>query len=111
MGLDALRPGVRVLGTLSRQWIPGEQLHRDARSWRWPTGVPCSCAQPTEVAAILEAAAGRVPARRRSCSRWSAQIRGWDLRYAAYPVEGLKVWGMTARVLGGLGAWLARDSG
>ena len=37
------------------------------------------------------------------------QIRGWDLRYAAYPVEGLAVWGMTARVLGGLGAWLTRD--
>ena len=37
------------------------------------------------------------------------EIRGWDLRYAAYPVDGLAVWGMTARVLGGLGAWLGRD--
>jgi len=35
------------------------------------------------------------------------EIRGWDLRYAAYPIDGLAVWGMTARVLGGLGAWLA----
>ena len=34
------------------------------------------------------------------------EIRGWELRYAAYPVGELKVWGMTARVLGGLGAWL-----
>ena len=35
-------------------------------------------------------------------------IRGWAVRYAAYPIDGLVVWGMTARVLGGLGAWLAR---
>ena len=35
------------------------------------------------------------------------EIRGWSLRYAAYPIDGLNVWGMTAFVLGGLGA-LAR---
>jgi hypothetical protein len=34
------------------------------------------------------------------------EIQGWQLRYAAYPVEGLHVWGMTARVLGQLGAHL-----
>ena len=38
------------------------------------------------------------------------EIRGWQLRYAAYPVDDLNVWGMTARVLGGLGAWLAPAS-
>ena len=37
------------------------------------------------------------------------EIRGWSLRYEAYPIDGLDVWGMTAFVLGGLGAWLARD--
>ena len=37
------------------------------------------------------------------------EIRGWSLRYAAYPIDGLNVWGMTAFVLGGLGAWLGRD--
>jgi hypothetical protein len=37
------------------------------------------------------------------------EIRGRRVRYAAYPVEGLAVWGMTARVLGGLGAWLGGE--
>ena len=37
------------------------------------------------------------------------EIRGCGLRYAAYPVEGLDVWGMTAMILGGLGAWLGRE--
>ena len=39
------------------------------------------------------------------------EIRGLRVRYAAYPVDGLAVWSMTARVLGGLGAWLGRESG
>jgi hypothetical protein len=60
------------------------------------------------VAAILEApVAAFLP---ESELVWvEREIRGWDLRYAAYPVEGLSVWGMTARVLGGLGAWLGRE--
>jgi hypothetical protein len=39
------------------------------------------------------------------------ELRGFLVRYAAYPVAGLVVWGMTARVLGGLGAWLGGDPG
>ena len=34
---------------------------------------------------------------------------GWHLRYGAFPVAGHRIWGATARVLGQLGAVLARD--
>ena len=66
-------------------------------------------AQPTEVAAILDPPVDAfLPGAE---LQWvEREIRGWDLRYAAYPVDGLMVWGMTARVLGGLGALLGRDA-
>jgi hypothetical protein len=34
-------------------------------------------------------------------------IRDWPLRYGAYDVDGLSVWGATARILSQLGAALA----
>ncbi|MEO7664336.1 MAG: hypothetical protein ABIV26_04365, partial [Candidatus Limnocylindrales bacterium] len=69
---------------------------------------PRLVAQPTEVAAILDppVAAFLPDGERRTVER---EIRGWPLRYDAYPLGDLNVWGMTARVLGGLGAWLVRD--
>ncbi len=107
VGLDAVAAGVRVLGTLSMQWIPVSNFTVTpvvAVAARRPILVP----QPSEVAAILEApVAAFLPDGELV---WvEREIRGWDLRYAAYPVEGLGVWGMTARVLGGLGAWLGRN--
>lgn len=36
-----------------------------------------------------------------------AERRGWRLRYGAYPWSSYRIWGATARVLGGLGALLA----
>jgi 8-oxo-dGTP pyrophosphatase MutT (NUDIX family) len=107
IGLDPAQAGVRVLGMLSIQWIPVSNFTvtpvvavADRR--------PVLVAQPTEVAAILTPpVAAFLPDGE---LQWVERvIRGWDLRYAAYPVEGLAVWGMTARVLGGLGAWLARN--
>jgi hypothetical protein len=39
------------------------------------------------------------------------EIRGFPLRFGAYPANGLRVWGATARILGQLGAILgAADS-
>lgn len=107
VGLDPRAAGVRVLGTLSMQWIPVSNFTVTpvvAVAERRPALVP----QASEVAAILEVPlAAFLPDGE---LRWvEREIRGWDLRYAAYPVEGLNVWGMTARVLGGLGAWLARE--
>lgn len=106
VGLDPAEAGVRVVGALSVQWIPVSNFTVTpivAVAERRPLLVP----QPSEVAAILTPPVGAfLPGGE---LRWVERtIRGWDLRYAAYPVEGLAVWGMTARVLGGLGAWLAR---
>ena len=35
------------------------------------------------------------------------QVRDWPLRYGGYRVDGLHVWGATARILGQLGALVA----
>jgi 8-oxo-dGTP pyrophosphatase MutT (NUDIX family) len=106
VGLDVVQAGVRVVGLLPVQWIPVSNFTVTpvvAVAARRPAMVP----QPTEVAAILEppVAAFLPDGELRMVER---DIRGWGLRYAAYPIEHLNVWGMTARVLGGLGAWLAR---
>jgi 8-oxo-dGTP pyrophosphatase MutT (NUDIX family) len=107
VGLDAAQAGVRVVGMLEMQWIPVSNFTVTpvvAVAERRPLLVP----QPSEVTAILEPplAAFLPDGELRLVER---EIRGWQLRYAAYPLEHLNVWGMTARVLGGLGAWLARD--
>jgi 8-oxo-dGTP pyrophosphatase MutT (NUDIX family) len=107
IGLDPDDAGVRVLGQLAVQWIPVSNYSVTpvvAIAARRPALVP----QPAEVAAILEPpVAAFLPGVE---LRWVERVsRGWDLRYAAYAVDGLAVWGMTARVLGGLGAWLGRE--
>jgi 8-oxo-dGTP pyrophosphatase MutT (NUDIX family) len=107
VGLDAAQAGVRVVGTLEVQWVPVSNFTVTpvvAVAERRPVLVP----QPSEVAAILDPplAAFLPDGELRLVER---DIRGWQLRYAAYPLEHLNVWGMTARVLGGLGAWLARE--
>ncbi len=109
VGLDPGQAGVRVLGTLPVQWIPVSNFTVTpvlALAERRPAMTP----QASEVAAILEVpvrlflpGAELLPVER--------EVRGWRVRYAAYPVEGLAVWGMTARVLGGLGAWLGSPTG
>ena len=108
VGLDPVQAGVRVLGVLEMQWIPVSNFTVTpvvAVADRRPLLTP----QPTEVVLILEphVAAFLPDGELRIVER---EIRGWQLRYAAYPVGELNVWGMTARVLGGLGAWLARDA-
>lgn len=105
VGLDAAAAGVRVLGTLPVHWIPVSNFAvtpviavADRR--------PGLVAQPSEVAAILEPpVASFLPGA--PLQLVERDIRGLRIRYAAYPIDGLAVWGMTARVLGGLGAWLA----
>jgi 8-oxo-dGTP pyrophosphatase MutT (NUDIX family) len=105
--LDAAAAGVRVLGTLPAQWIPVSNFSVT------PVVAVASCRptlrpQPTEVATILDPPlAAFLPDG--ELTTVEREIRGWPLRYAAYPIDGLHVWGMTARVLGGLGAWLARE--
>jgi 8-oxo-dGTP pyrophosphatase MutT (NUDIX family) len=107
IGLDPEQAGVHVLGTLSMQWIPVSNFTVTpvvAVAERRPLLTP----QASEVAAILEPpVAAFLPGG--ELVRVRRTIREWDLEYSAYPVDGLNVWGMTARVLGGLGAWLGRD--
>ncbi len=104
--LDPVAAGVRVLGALPVQWIPVSNYCVTpvvAVAERRPVMTP----HDAEVAAILEAPV-RAFLPDGELVSVDREIRGWRIRYAAYPVDGLAVWGMTARVLGGLGAWLAR---
>ena len=105
VGLDAEAEGVRVLGSLGVHWIPVSNFAVTPVVAVAPRR-PAMVAQPSEVAAILEprVAAFLPDAETIEVER---EIRGWRIRYAAYPVDGLGVWGMTAMVLGGLGAHLA----
>jgi 8-oxo-dGTP pyrophosphatase MutT (NUDIX family) len=109
VGLDAVACGARVLGTLTTQWIPVSNFTVTpvvAVAERRPV----MRRQPTEVAAILEVqVAAFLPGA--PLVVVEREIRGYALRYSAYPIDGLAVWGMTALVLGGLGAWLARAQG
>lgn len=104
VGLDLVAAGVRVIGTLPTQWIPVSNFSVTpvvAVAGRRPVMTP----QTSEVAAILEAPV-RAFLPGGELLHVQREIRGWQVRYAAYPIDGLAVWGMTARVLGGLGAWL-----
>lgn len=107
VALDAAAAGVRVLGSLPARWIPVSNFRVTpvvAVAARRPVLAP----QPTEVAAILEVpVAAFLPDG--PLVHLERDIGGYPLRYAAYPIEGLNVWGMTAMILGGLGAWLGRE--
>ena len=108
VGLDAAAAGVRIVGTLESFWIPVSDFHvtpvlaiAELR--------PAYRVQPSEVARILEAPIDAfVPDARIVVVE--REVRGWPLRYGAYPVEDLLVWGATARVLGQLGALLAHPA-
>ena len=104
VGLDAEAAGVSVLGTLPVLWIPVSNYTVTPVVAVAPAR-PAMAPQPSEVAAILEPPV-RAFLPDAELLHVEREIRGWQLRYAAYPIEGLVVWGMTARVLGGLGAWL-----
>jgi 8-oxo-dGTP pyrophosphatase MutT (NUDIX family) len=109
VGLDPAAAGVRVLGTLPVQWIPVSNYAVTPVVAVAPSR-PVFTPQATEVAAILEVPVSAfLPGA--ELLHVEREIRGWQLRYAAYPVEGLAVWGMTAWVLGGLGAWLDGRTG
>ena len=106
VALDAIAAGVRVVGTLERFTIPVSNYEVTpvvAIAERRPALV----ASPAEVARIVEPrmAAFLPDAPMEIVER---TIRGWPLRYGAYQVDGLSVWGATARILSQLGAVLAR---
>ena len=67
---------------------------------------PVLTASPAEVARIVEPRLDRfVPDG--AIVIVERTIRDWPLRYGAYDVDGLSVWGATARILSQLGAVVA----
>jgi 8-oxo-dGTP pyrophosphatase MutT (NUDIX family) len=104
VALDAHTAGVEVLAELDTFWIPVSDFSVTpvvAVARHRPLLTP----SPHEVARIVEAPlAAFLPGA--PIEVVERTIRGWPLRYGAYPIEGLLVWGATARVLGQLGAIL-----
>jgi 8-oxo-dGTP pyrophosphatase MutT (NUDIX family) len=107
VGLDASVAGVRVIGTLDLHWIPVSDFAVTpilAVAERRPVlrAAPAEVARIVEppVAAFLPGAPIEIVER---------TIGTWPLRYGAYAVDGLSVWGATARILSQVGAILARD--
>jgi 8-oxo-dGTP pyrophosphatase MutT (NUDIX family) len=106
VGLDVHTAGVRVVGTLDLHWIPVSDFAITpilAVAERRPllTAAPAEVARIVEVpiATFLPDAPIEIVER---------TIGDWPLRYGAYAVDGLSVWGATARILSQLGAILAR---
>jgi 8-oxo-dGTP pyrophosphatase MutT (NUDIX family) len=105
VALDTLAAGVRVVGTLERFWIPVSDFQVTpivAVAERAPVLAP----DPREVARIL------LPPVRTFLPDAPVEvvertIRDWPLRFGAYTVDGLTVWGATARVLSQLGRVVA----
>jgi len=104
VALDADAAGVRVIGLLEQFWIPVSDF-RVTPVLAIAERRPLLTASPSEVARIVEAPlAAFLPGA--EIEIVERTIRDWPLRYGAYPIDGLRVWGATARVLGQLGAIL-----
>ena len=105
VGLDAVAAGVRVVGRLDRMWIPVSDFEVTpvvALAERPPRLAP----SPFEVARIVEPPVARfLPDA--PITMVERTIRDWPLRYGSYDLDGLSVWGATARILSQLGAVLA----
>lgn len=107
VGLDAATAGVRVLGALETFWIPISD-YRVTPIVAVAARRPDLVASPDEVAEIIRAPlAAFLPDA--PIELVETTIQGFPLRFGAYPVAGLRVWGATARILGQLGAIIGSD--
>jgi 8-oxo-dGTP pyrophosphatase MutT (NUDIX family) len=105
VALDPVAAGVRVVGLLEPFWIPVSDfqvtpvLAVAARR-------PLLTASPAEVARIVEPEISRfLPGA--PIEIVERTVRDWPLRYGAFEVDDLSVWGATARILSQLGAIIA----
>jgi 8-oxo-dGTP pyrophosphatase MutT (NUDIX family) len=106
VALDPVAAGVRIIGRLERFWIPVSN-YEVTPVLALAEHRPRLVASPDEVARIVEPrVADFLPDA--PVEIFERTIGGWPLRYGAYRVDGLVVWGATARVLSQLGAVLAR---
>lgn len=105
VALDPVAAGVRVVGALEPFWIPVSDFQVTpivAVADRAPVLAP----EPREVARILAPPlAAFLPDA--PVDIVERTIRDWPLRFGAYSVDGLLVWGATARVLSQLGQVVA----
>jgi 8-oxo-dGTP pyrophosphatase MutT (NUDIX family) len=104
VGLDPVASGVRVLGVWPPLWIPVSD-YAVTPVLATAERRPAFTLQRSEVARVVEAPVSAILPDAELIHH-ERDIRGWKVRYAAYPIDGLSVWGMTARVLGRLGAVL-----
>ncbi len=104
VALDASAAGVRVVGRLDPMWIPVSDF-RVTPILAVAERLPDLVASEAEVARIVLAPV-RAFLPGAQIETVEAVVGEWPLRYGAYPVEGVRVWGATARILGQLGALL-----
>ena len=105
VGLDPGRDRFAVVGSLTPFWIPVSNF-RVTPFLAVADRLPVLLASEAEVARIIWAPVdGFLPGA--PIEMVERTVRGWPIRYGGYPVEGLHVWGATARILGQLGAVLA----
>jgi len=106
--LDPTVAGVRVAGWLDPVFIPVSDF-RIQPIVAVADRQPVLRANPAEVALILTPpAAAFLPGS--GIEMVERTINGWPLRYGGYRIDGLHVWGATARILGQLGAVLGDES-
>lgn len=113
VGLDPAECALRLVGRLPGVWIPVSN-HIVTPILAVAARRPSMRRQPSEVAEILDLPVAAILPGASLVAR-EREVRGFRLTYDAYPLDGvdgaspgLVVWGMTARVLGGLGAWIGR---
>ena len=105
IGLRRDEAGVRVVGSLEPFWIPVSNF-RVTPVLAIATRRPVLLAAPDEVARIVVVPVSAfVPGA--PISVVDRIVRDWPLRYGAYEVAGLHIWGAPARILGQLGALVA----
>jgi 8-oxo-dGTP pyrophosphatase MutT (NUDIX family) len=109
IGLTTDPAGIRVVGTLEPFWIPVSN-YLVTPVVAIAAERPKLTAATDEVARIVEAPlAAFLP--EAPIEIVVRTIGDWTIRYGAYAVAGLSVWGATARILGQLGALLALETG
>ena len=106
VGLDPDAASLRIIGVLDGLWIPVSDFAVTPVVATTPRR-PTLTASPEEVVRIVEPpVATFLP--HAPLATVERTIGGWPIRYGHYEVDGLSVWGATARILSQLGAVIAR---
>ena len=107
VALDPVAAGVETVGLLDEVFIPVSDF-RITPVVAIARHEPRLHARPGEVVRILTPPVGAfLPAA--PVEVVERTIRDWPLRYGGYRIDGLHVWGATARILGQLGAILGDE--